>query len=116
MKKILLGCSVLAMLTFAVPASIHADPKPVRLFLSPRSTVPPPEILKHLGSHCPNVALTSEAKRSDYMLVAWGWSGNYRFTLFQHGGDIVYGTSTVMLSNAVKDVCKYVNGHPGEAR
>jgi hypothetical protein len=43
------------------------------------------------------------------MLEAWGWSGNYKFTVFQKGGQAVYGTSTVLLSNAVKDVCKFVN-------
>jgi hypothetical protein len=43
------------------------------------------------------------------MLEAWGWSGNYKFTVFAHGGDAVYATSTVRLGNAVKDVCKYIN-------
>jgi hypothetical protein len=43
------------------------------------------------------------------MLEAWGWSGHYKFTVFKHGGDAVFSTSTVMLSNAVKDVCHYVS-------
>jgi len=43
------------------------------------------------------------------MLEADGWSGHYKFTLFKHGGDAVFGTSTLLLSNAVKDVCHFVN-------
>jgi len=43
------------------------------------------------------------------MLEAGGWSGSYRFTVYQHGGTAVYSTTTRMLSNAVKDVCRFVN-------
>ena len=54
--------------------------------------------------HHDNVA----SEKSDFMLQAWGWSGNYNITVFQHGGTAVYGTSTVTLSNAVKDVCHFL--------
>jgi hypothetical protein len=43
------------------------------------------------------------------MLDAVGWSGRYRFTLYRHGGDVVFSTTTQMLTNSVKDVCKFIN-------
>jgi hypothetical protein len=105
-KKILL---VYTMLLLAGAAGIGAEPKPVKLVLSPASTVPRADIMKHLVDKCPNVSFVLDSRKSDFMLEAWGWSGNYKFTVFQKGGQAVYGTSTVLLSNAVKDVCKFVN-------
>jgi hypothetical protein len=107
MKKIILFTSLL--LFFAAAGAAKADPKPVKLFLSPASTVSSAELMKHIVEKCPNVAMTLDSKKSDYMLEAGGWSGSYRFTVYQHGGTAVYSTTTRMLSNAVKDVCKFVN-------
>ena len=100
-KKILL---IYAILLLAVAAGIGAEPKPVKLVLSPASTVPRADIMKHLVDKCPNVSFVLDSRKSDFMLEAWGWSGNYKFTVFQKGGQAVYATSTVLLSNAVKDV------------
>ena len=105
-KKILLGYT---MLLLAGAAGIGAEPKPVKLFLSPASIVPRADIMKHIVDKCPNVSFVLDSRKSDFMLEAWGWSGNYKFTVFQKGGQAVYSTSTVLLSNAVKDVCKFVN-------
>ncbi len=71
--------------------------------------VPRADIMKHIVDKCPNVSFVLDSRKSDFMLEAWGWSGNYKFTVFQKGGQAVYSTSTVLLSNAVKDVCKFVN-------
>jgi hypothetical protein len=43
------------------------------------------------------------------MLEAARWPNGYKFTLFKKGGDAAFSTSTVLLSNAVKDVCHFVN-------
>jgi hypothetical protein len=104
----------LFLLTLGSAGAAFAQPKPVKLYIAPNSIVPRPEIMKHLVDKCPNVSITLEPRKSDFMLEAWGWSGNYRFTVFQRGGTAVYGTSTVMLSNAVKDVCKFVNSPAGQ--
>jgi hypothetical protein len=81
--------------------------------LDPASTVPRADIMKHIVDKCPNVSFILDSRKSDFMLEAWGWSGNYKFTVFQKGGQAVYSTSTVLLSNAVKDVCKFVNSQNG---
>jgi hypothetical protein len=107
MKKIILLASMLAL--FVGVGTAKADPKPVRLLMSPASTVASADLMKHIVEKCPNVSITLDSKKSDYMLEAGGWSGNYKFTVYQHGGVAVYSTTTRMLSNAVKDVCKFVN-------
>jgi hypothetical protein len=106
LKKIIL---LIAILFFVSLGPANAQPKPIRIVLAPNSVVDRVELIKKLGSQCPNVSITLNSKESDFMLEAGGWSGNYRFILYRHGGQAVYSTNTVMLSNAVKDVCTYVS-------
>jgi hypothetical protein len=113
MKKILFG--VFALLLLSAGAA-QAQNKTVRLYIAPNSSVPPPDIMKNLVSKCPNTTITIDPKKSDFMLQAWGWSGNYKFTVFQRGGTAVYATTTMMLSNAVKDVCHFVNSPQAELK
>ena len=107
MKKFI-GVGILTLM-LGCAGIVSAAPHPIRLVLSPASTVPTADIMKNLGNKCPNVSITLDPKRSDYMLAAQGWSGNYRFTLFQKGGAAVFATKTQWLSNSVKDVCKFIN-------
>lgn len=116
MKKLAFGIA-LAMLTLAVPATKAAPPqgRALKLVLARQSTVDPVGIMKNLNQRCPNITLTTDQKRSDYMLYAGGWSGNYRFMVIAHGGDSIYATQTTLLSNAVKDVCRFLNSRPQKA-
>ncbi|MHB8486303.1 MAG: hypothetical protein ACYDCM_11355 [Candidatus Acidiferrales bacterium] len=112
MRKMLLGVSTLFLLLSA-PGGIAKNPpkdqpKPVKLVLSPASTIPTADILKNLRVKCPNVSITLDSTKSDYMLEAGGWPGNYKFTMFKPGGLAVFATTTHMLSNAVKDVCGFI--------
>ncbi len=111
MKNLLL--SAVLVTTLGV-AAVQAAPKPLKIFLSPASNVPKAEVMKNLSDKCPNVSITLDPKKSDFMIEA-RWVGRYEFTVFKHGGDAVYGTQTSFLHNAVKDVCNYVNTHPAEA-
>jgi hypothetical protein len=124
MKKFILGLAVLLLAGLAgvapvvnaqtqaqSPATAPAPGKQLKIVLSRQSTVDPVEIMKHLSQKCPNVTLTTNPKRSDFMVHAGGWSGNYRFLVIAKGGDTVYATQTNLLSNAVKDVCRYLNTH-----
>lgn len=106
MKKILSGLLFLVLISVA---TVRADPPEIKFVMSPASTVPKADVLKNLGDKCPNVSLVLDSTKSDYMLEAGWWAGEYKFTLFKKGGEAVYSTSTHMLSNAVKDVCHYVN-------
>jgi hypothetical protein len=117
MKRIALGAGMLALMLSAGTALARPKPSkaPIKLYMSPSSTVPSADVVKNLMYKCPNVTVTLNSKDSDYMLEARGWPNHYRFTVFRKGGDAAFATSTVLLSNAVKDVCKYVNTYPPEA-
>jgi hypothetical protein len=122
MKKFILGLAMFLLAGSAgvapavnaqaqSPATAPAPGKQLKIVLSRQSTVDPVQIMKHLSQRCPNVTLTTNPKRSDFMVHAGGWSGNYRFLVIAKGGDTVYATQTSLLSNAVKDVCRYLNTH-----
>ena len=113
MKKLM---AVLAIVLFAGAAGAGTDVpvtgRALKLVLARQSTVPEVDVMKDLSDKCPNVTITTNPQRSDYMLYAGGWSGEYRFMVIAKGGDTLYATKTVMLSNAVKDVCKFLNSRP----
>jgi hypothetical protein len=109
MKAIRLSSFALVLFFAVGGTAISAPPQDgFRFFMSPRSYVPTSEILKNLNEKCPGSTIVLDPKKSDYMLEAGGWSGNYRFVVFRKGGEAVFSTQTVMLSNAVKDVCRFV--------
>ena len=107
MKKLMLGA---VLLLLAGASAMKADPKPLKIYVSPASNIPKPDIMKNLTDKCPNVSITNDSKQSDFMIEA-RWVGRYEFTVYKHGGDAVYGTQTTLLHNAVKDVCHYINSH-----
>src|ERR1039457_1275218 len=111
MKKLIV---VLAILIFAGVAGAGPDEvgRPLKIVLARQSTVPAVDVMKNLSDKCPNVTLTTNPKNSNYMLYAGGWSGEYRFMVIAKGGDTLYATKTVMLSNAVKDACLFLNTRP----
>ncbi len=101
------------------PAPVFAQKTPqiagrsLKLVLARQSTTDPVEIMKHLSQKCPNITITTNPKNSDYMLYAGGWpGGGYRFMVIAKGGDTIYATETSLLSNAVKDVCKFLSTRP----
>jgi len=111
-KSFILAFAVLFLACVVPVGSADSQARQIRLVLSPRSTVDPVEVTKHFSQKCPNVTLTTSSKRSDFMLYAGGWSGDYHFMVIAHGGDMIYATDTAMLSNAVKDVCHFLNTQP----
>jgi hypothetical protein len=111
MKFIKLSSIVILFALAACALPANAQNPPIKIVMSPRQTVPLWDIEKNINEKCPNVKIVLDSRKSDYMLEALGWSGSYHFTLFRKGGEVVFGTNTVMLSNAIKDVCKYMNAH-----
>ena len=109
MKKPIFGLATLFFAAIAPLVNAQYTEKPLRLMLDHQSTVDPVGILKNLGQKCPNVTLTTNIEQSDYLLSAWGWSGNYRLMITTKDGDQIFATQTAYLSNAVKDVCHFLN-------
>jgi enolase len=83
--------------------------KPLKLALAKQSSVAMVDVMKNITEKCPNVTMTTNLHSSDYMLYAGGYSGAYRFMIIAKGGDTIYATQTQLLSNAVKDVCHFLN-------
>ena len=114
MKKLI---AVFALVLFAGVAGAgqeYSSGKHLKLVLERHSTVPMVDLVKNFSEQCPNVTITTSRERSDYMLQAGGWSGEYRFMIIAKGGDSIYATKTMLLSNAVKDVCKFLNARNPE--
>jgi len=111
--KNLIRVPVLAVTLLVMVGTVAAGPRtpdhPLKLVLARQSTVPAVDIMKNFSDKCPNVSITTNPHRSDFMLYAGGWSGEYRFMIIAKGGDTVFATKTVLLSNAVKDVCRFLN-------
>ncbi len=119
MKKLALASAVL-LLAGAAAAKPKSEIRPLKIVMARQSNVDPVEIIKHLDEKCPNVSITTNPNHSDFMLYAgWGpaagWGGNYRLMVIKHGGDTVYATETVLLSNAVKNVCRFLDSAPTQA-
>jgi hypothetical protein len=112
MKQIIM---VMAILMSAVAVGAGPDApqgRPLKLVLAKQSTIHMVDVMKDFSDICPNITLTTDLQRSDYMLYAGGYSGGYRFMVIAKGGDTLYATKTVMLSNAVKDVCHFLSTRP----
>ncbi len=116
MKKFIIGFAILIafVITPVVPAisvasAAPAPARPLRIVLARQSNVDIAQLVKHFSSQCPNVTITTNPKGSDFMLAENGWSGSYRFLVIAHGGDTIYATETALLSNSVKDVCKFLS-------
>lgn len=112
MRNLALVSAVL-LLTGVAAARPKPEARPLKLVMARQSSVDAVEIVKHLSEKCPNVTLTTNPRHSDYMLYAgWGYNGfggNYRLMVIRHGGDTIFATETVLLSNAVKNVCRFLD-------
>jgi len=80
------------------------------------SNVSAAEIGRSLDKHCPEVVLTIDQGKADYLLQARDTGAGparkpYKFTLFGHSGDRVFSTETSRIDSTVKDVCVYVQKH-----
>jgi hypothetical protein len=113
MKKLM---AVLAIVLFAGVAGAGqgaSTGKSLKIVLARQSNVPQVDIMKDLSDKCPNITITTDPHRSDYMVKAiWLPDDRYRFEVIAKGGDSIYATKTILLSSAVKDVCKFLNSRP----
>jgi len=72
------------------------------------------EIIKTLQERCPEVIVTKNEKRADYVLLLQHEGGKIflrkdnKFVLFDANGDAIASGSTRSLGNAVKDACSAI--------
>lgn len=103
----------LVLLLWVSPVLAQSTAKSIAL--TDKSQVEPKDLLKPLQKECPDISVTNDAAKSDYTLEAIkkvdpSHNGNdtFNFTLFDHDGQIVRSTSTALLGNAVKDMCRAI--------
>jgi hypothetical protein len=110
----------LAIAFFACSGTCDPQGHKVRIFLTGTdqslgnsSNVSAAEVGKGLDKHCPEVVLTIEQQKADYLLQARDTGAGaarkpYKFTLFDAISDRIFSTETSRLDSAVKDVCTYI--------
>jgi hypothetical protein len=76
------------------------------------------EIMKTFRERCPEVIVTLEKDRADFVVLL-DHEGGKRFlrdnkvAVFNSSGDLIVTSSTRVLGNAVKDACRAIVGTPG---
>lgn len=69
------------------------------------------EIMKTFGKQCPEVTVTIKSEKADYTIVLDHEGGknflrrDNKVAVFNSDGDMIYGGSTRLLGNAVKNAC-----------
>jgi hypothetical protein len=112
--------AVMVLCLVCVAALLAQNQK--RIFLSEKSNVTTAEIAEGFSKYCPNVVLTQNEAKADYVLEAaekvsadeGTTSRNWHFTLMNHDGDVLMTTHPEMhFGNRFKHhfqaVCKFVN-------
>lgn len=117
-RKILL----LAGLTVAVAINLLAQQSAKRIYLSPKSNITTSEVSEGFTKYCPNVALTQNEAKADYVLEAaetmsaneGTTSKHWHFTLLNSDGDVLMTTHPEFhwgkrFKHHFEAVCKFIN-------
>jgi hypothetical protein len=111
----------LAIISLSFASVAFAGAKPVKVSLigqTPASVpaIPTADIAREMSKRCPNVSITRKEDASDYSIEAVGGDRTnphgqrlFKFTVFDHEGNVAFTTETRQLHNAVKDVCAFIN-------
>jgi hypothetical protein len=111
--------AVLALLFFTSVISAQ-DTK--RVILSPKSTISTSEIAEGFEKACPNVLVTEDPAKADYVLEAaenvrfsnGDSMRQWHFTLLSKDGDVLFTThpkvSFHKYEHHFKDTCEFING------
>ena len=118
--------STLVLLCLLSAAALLAQDNTKRIFLSPKSNITTGEVADGFSKYCPNVVVTQNESKADYVLEAAeaksGSQGTTHFTLMNLGGDVLmtthptgsgYGVGGIHFTNKFKhhfeEACKYIN-------
>ena len=103
-----------AILTISF-AGVASAQSPKKVTLAATSNVPTATISEGFQKNCPNVTVTLDATKADYLMEATArTSGGVNrvlpsFTLFSKDGDAVFSTTTRQWRHAFKNVCGFLN-------
>ncbi|MGA8869504.1 MAG: hypothetical protein WB460_00070 [Candidatus Acidiferrales bacterium] len=103
---------------------LSAQQSTKRIFLSPKSNISTAEIADGFAKSCPNVVLTENESKADYVLEAaetvsadeGTTSRHWHLTLMNRDGDVLMTTHpekhfTHRYKHHFESVCAFINGH-----
>lgn len=104
--------------------SVFGQDRPVKIALTPSTTVPVADLTSEFGKRCPNVGVTLNTATADFTMEAVGGDHashqrelrNFKLAVFDHDGTAVFNASAHSLANAIKDVCGYIHTSQGQRR
>ena len=104
-----------AILTISF-AGVASAQSPKKVTLAATSNVPTATISEGFQKNCPNVTVTLDATKADYLMEATASTAENgvnrilpSFTLFSKDGDAVFSTTTHQWRHAFKNVCGFLN-------
>ncbi len=105
-----------------VAATMFAQQNPKRIYLSPKSNITTAEVSDGFTKYCPNVVLTQNEAKADYVLEAAETTSasdgttyrHWHFTLMNAEGDVLMTTHPEMhfknkFKHHFEEVCKFIN-------
>jgi hypothetical protein len=114
--------SAVITLLFVLSAAYAQAPITTRVMLSPKSNLDTATISEGFAKHCPNVVVTENESKADYVLEASNKTSysdgdsysHWHFTLFSKEGDVLITTHperhfTHKFDHHFESVCKYIN-------
>jgi hypothetical protein len=112
MRRLIPAALLLLVSTGMCGAQVHTS----KIALTTSSNVSTAEVGKSLDSHCPDVIVTADLGKAEYLLEAINTGAGparkpYKFTLFNHDADRIFSTETARIDSAVKDVCGFIEKH-----
>jgi hypothetical protein len=77
--------------------------------LAPKSNIETSTVSEGFAKYCPNVVVTENASKADYVLEAWKSQGLWHFALLNKDGDLLMATHfSHSLNDHFKSVCKNI--------
>ena len=83
--------------------------------LAPKSTIEMATVSEGFAKYCPNVVVTENASKADYVLEAWKSQGLWHLALLNKDGDLLMATHfSHSLNDHFKSACKKINAKAGQ--
>ena len=115
---------ILVTLASLIPALVLGQTLPTKhVILSPKSNLDTASVSEGFAKYCPNVVVTENESKADYVLEASSKttysdgdsSSHWHFTLLNKDGDVLMTTHpevhfTHRFKHHFESVCKYING------
>jgi hypothetical protein len=111
-----------AIATLVLLASVTFAQDSKRVILSPKSTINTASIAEGFGKYCPNVLVTEDGAKADYVLEAAETKTfsdgdsheHWHFTILSKDGDVMFTThpkfSLHGLGHHFQETCEFING------